>query len=43
MKTLLIIMLLAGALLCALAGIGAKLGRRQDDILEKETRKKEEV
>lgn len=41
MKALLIIMLAAGALICALVGIGAKIGRKQDEILEKEKREKE--
>lgn len=39
MEALLVIMVLAGALLCVLVGIGTKIGKRQDEILEKERRK----
>ena len=41
MEALLIIMISTGALLCALVGIGTKIGKHQDEILEKEERRKE--
>ena len=42
MEALLVIMISAGALLCVLVGIGTKMGKRQDKILEQEMRKKNE-
>lgn len=41
MEALLIIMISTGALLCVLVGIGSKMGKEQDEILEKEERRKQ--